>query len=54
VKARNDPIHIVRYEDKWTDLRERVDKVFCDLQRLSIEAQNESLNNWFREVIQSA
>jgi len=43
----------VNYEDKWIDLTEGVDNVFCDLQRLSIEAQNQSLNNWFKEVIKS-
>lgn len=53
MKARNDPIHTEKYEDKWTALKERVDTVMCDLQRLSIEAQNQSLNNWFKEVIKS-
>jgi len=43
----------VNYEDKWIDLTEGVDNVFCDSQRLSIEAQNQSLNNWFKEVIKS-
>jgi len=40
VKARNTPIHTQSYEDKWTALRERVDTVMCELQKLSIEAQN--------------
>jgi len=53
VKARNDPIHTEKYADKWTALRERVDTVMCDLQRLSIKAQNHSLNNWFKEVVKS-
>jgi len=53
VETKNDPVHTVNYEDKWIALREVVDIVFCDLQRLSIEAQNQSLNKWFREVIRS-
>jgi len=53
VKARNDLIHTERYEDKWTALRERVDTVMRELQKLSIEAHNQSLNNWFKEVVNS-
>lgn len=53
VKARNDAVHIENYEDKWIALREVVDKVFNDLQRLSVEAQNQAFNNWFKEVIKS-
>jgi len=34
-------------------LREVVDRVFCDLQRLLVEAQNQALNNWFKDVIRS-
>jgi len=51
VKTRNDLIHTGKYEDKWTALRERVDRVMCELHKLSIEAQNQSLNNWFKEVV---
>ena len=40
VKTRNDPIHSENYEGKWISLREVVDRVFNDLQRLSIEARN--------------
>jgi len=53
VKARNDPVHTENYEDQWIALIEVVDRVFCDLQRLSIEAQNQSINKWFKEVIKS-
>jgi len=49
----NNPIHSENYEDKWTALRYVVDRVFYDLQRLSVEAQNQALNNWFQEVIKS-
>jgi len=51
VKARNNQVHTKNYEDKWIALREVVDKVFCDLQRSSVEAQNQPLKNWFKEVI---
>jgi len=53
VKARNDPVHTVNYEDKWIALREIVVRVFCDLQRLSIEARNQALNKWLKEFIKS-
>jgi hypothetical protein len=53
VKARNDAVYTENYEDKWIALREVVDKVFNDLQRLSVEAQNQAFNNWFKEVIKS-
>jgi len=53
VKSMNNPIHSENYEDKWTALRYVVDRVFYDLQRLSVEAQNQALNNWFQEVIKS-
>jgi len=45
VKARNDLVHTEKYEDKWTELRENVDRILCDLKRLSVEAHNQSLNN---------
>jgi len=53
VKYRNDPIHSENNKGKWIALREVVDRVFCDLQILSVEARDEALNNWFREVIKS-
>jgi len=30
VKARDDHVHVVRYEDQWTDLRERVAESFVN------------------------
>jgi len=51
VKSRNDPIHTDNYEQKWNALRERVDRVMRALQKLSIEAMNQSLNNWSKEVV---
>ena len=56
VKARNNLIHIENYEEKWTALRERVDTVMCELQKLSLYAHNQSvsnLNNWFNDVVKS-
>jgi hypothetical protein len=54
VKARNNFVHLENYEEKWTALREIVDTVMCELQKLSLEAHNQSintLNNWFKNVI---
>jgi len=53
VQARNDPVHTENYEDKWISLRKMVDRVLCEMQRLSVETQNQSLNIWFKEVIRS-
>lgn len=53
VKIRKDPIHSENYEGKWISLREVVERVFNDLKILSVEAQNQSLNNWFKEVVRS-
>jgi len=36
-QARNNPVHTKNYEDKWIALREMLDRVFCDLQRLYVE-----------------
>jgi len=51
VKARNHVIHTESYEDQWTSLRERVDTIMCELQKLSPEAQDQTLNNWFKDVV---
>jgi len=53
VKARNDPVHTEQYEEKWIAPKEVIDRVLCDLQRLSVEAHNQSLNKWFKDVINS-
>jgi len=34
VKAKNNFVHAENYEEKWTALRERVDTVMCELQKL--------------------
>jgi len=41
------------YEYKWNNLKELVNRVFDDLQKLSIQAQNQSLKKWFDEVTAS-
>jgi len=45
VEARNNPIHTKSYEGRWIKLRERIDRVMRALQKLSVEAQEQSLNN---------
>jgi len=44
VKTINNFVHAENYEEKWTALRERVDIVMCEVQKLSIEAYKESIN----------
>ena len=53
VKAKNNPIHTVSYEDKWIALRERIDTVMCELQKQSIEAQYQSRISWFEDGVNS-
>jgi len=56
VRTRNNFVHTEDYEEKWTALRERVDTVMCELQKLSLEAHNQSINtfnNWFKDVVNS-
>lgn len=56
VQSRNNFVDKENYEDQWIALRERVDYVMCELQKLSLEAHNQSLNtlkNWFKDVIYS-
>jgi len=40
VKTRSNLIYKENYVDQWTNLRERVDYVMCELQKLSLEAHN--------------
>jgi hypothetical protein len=56
VKTRNNFVHAENYEEKLTALRERVDTVMCEVQKLTLEAHKESintLNTWFKNVISS-
>jgi len=53
VESRNHIIPTGNYEDQWIALRKRVDYVMCELQKLSQKAQNQTLNNWFKDVAKS-
>jgi len=56
VKTRSNFVHKENYEEKWTSLKERVDIVMCVVEKLSLEAHNQSiniLNNWFKDVVSS-
>ena len=56
MKTRSNFVHEKNYVDEWTTLRERVDSVTCELQKLSLEAHNQPLNtlkDWFKGVIYS-
>ena len=53
VEAINDHIHTESYEGRWIELRERIDRVMRALQKLYVEAQEQSINNWFQEVLRS-
>jgi len=56
VKTRNNLVHENDYVDEWTGLKERVDYVMCELQKLSLEAHNQTMNSLqdcFKNVISS-
>ena len=56
MQSRSNFVHKNNYVDEWTSLRERVDFIMCELQKLSLEAHNQPLNNlkdWFKEVVKS-
>jgi len=56
VKTRSNLVHKENYVDQWTNLREKVNYVMCEPQKLSIEAYNQalkSLKEWFTEVVKS-
>ena len=53
-KTRTKFVHENDYVDEWTKLRSRVDFVMCELQKISLEAHDQtlqSLNDWFKEVV---
>ena len=50
VQARNNLTHSERYDKQWRRLRERVDFVLSELQRSSLDAQN-NLQDWFKGVV---
>ena len=56
VQTRNNFVHAENYEEKWTALRERVNTVMCEVQKLSLESHKESINTlhiWFKNVVSS-
>jgi predicted nucleotidyltransferase len=56
VKTRTNFVHAENYEEIWSTLRERVDTVMYELQKMSLEAHHQSintLNNWFKDVVNS-
>jgi len=53
VEARNHVIPSNIYEEQWTSLRERVDYVMFEMKKLSQEAYNQTLHNWFKDIARS-
>jgi len=53
VEARNNHIHTESYEGRRIELRERIERVMRALQKLYLEAQEQSINHWFQEVLRS-
>jgi len=53
VKTRSNFVHEKDYVDEWTRLRSRVEYMMCELQKLSLEAQDKALldlQQWFQGV----
>jgi len=53
VKTRNNFVHEKEYVDEWTRLRDRVEYMMCELQKLSLEAHDKALidlQQWFQGV----
>jgi hypothetical protein len=53
VKTRSNFDHEKDYVSEWTSLRNRVDYMMCELQKLSLEAHDKALKdiqNWFNGV----
>jgi hypothetical protein len=53
VNSRNDAIHTKKYEEKWNNIKSVVERVFGDLKRLYVEAQNTTLNKWLNKIVKS-
>jgi hypothetical protein len=56
VKTRNNFVHEEDCVNEWGKLRDRVDFVMCELQKISLEAHDETQNtlkDWFKDVIKS-
>jgi len=53
VKSRSNLVHIQDYVSSWTSLRERVEDMMCDLQKMCLDAHDKALvelRKWFNEV----
>ena len=56
VKSRSNLIHNQDYVSELTSLRDRVDHMMCELQKLCLDAHDKSLielQNWFKEVVKN-
>ena len=53
LEAMNHVIPSNIYEEQWNSLRERVDYVMFKMKKLSQEAHNQTLHNWFKDVARS-
>jgi len=56
VKSRSNLIHNQDYVSEWTSLRERVNDMMCELQKLCLDAHDKALvelRDWFKEVAQN-
>ena len=53
MKTRNNFVHEKDYVSEWTSLRNRVEYIMCELQKLSLEAHDKALldlQTWFKGV----
>jgi len=56
VKSRSNLLHTQDYVSSWTSLRERVDDMMCELQKLCLYAHDKAIvevREWFKEVAQN-
>jgi hypothetical protein len=53
VISKNQAIHLINYEDKWNNVRELVNMTLDELQTLSIQARDQALRNWFKQVVKA-
>jgi len=56
VKSKSNLIHNQDYVSAWTSLRERVEDMMCELQKLRLDAHDKALvelREWFKEVAQN-
>jgi len=56
VKSRSNLIHNQDYVSEWTSLRDKVDHMTCELQKLCLDAHDKALielQDWFKEVVKN-